>query len=557
MSGTLYVDSRQYVRLSTQRNSIMTFSDIYFQDAYISNTNFIYASKEANSYVKSLISGIDLSKYAIKPEKYEDTRREMSIFLCDTINQSIYALSRGLGTTNGDISIWYRKLPISNIDLRKKWSSLLVKTRSRVCIRNAEHGNIRRGIDILRHENLVKWHGYVIGNRCSSYSIDLNVLDDISAFQTKRLTISSVLNEERVDLSTGEVYSINSLLKYGSTSIQPHKLECNTNSSTVRAYKKRIDTQLKRMKPVMVDIYALVKAFVAEYNLAALNPSRQQALYCQTMTSIFTILAKHRNTNSAKGTRNGISYTIEYYPRYKMADIGGRIFEIGGGIQFLKSSIRSKCRYGYDYDLESSQLNILKELGRKHGVKIPNLDLNELAKDMSVGGVKVSKSDIKPPFYGIVFGAGNISTTSLKMLKADLRVSDDKFNRIVAIFREKTRALRDAIKQLVDKLMKSDIWVIQGKATYHCVNCLGLTFKTNYGRYHLLNKTRKAVESRDKRRILAHIIQGIEMDKVLKLVEHTGVQVSSFEHDGVLVMRIGKKQHDYLYSHNMIRKEAK
>ena len=58
-SGTLYVDSQQYVRLSTQRNSIMTFSDIYFQDAYISNTNFIYASKEANSYVKTLISDID------------------------------------------------------------------------------------------------------------------------------------------------------------------------------------------------------------------------------------------------------------------------------------------------------------------------------------------------------------------------------------------------------------------------------------------------------------------------------------------------------------------
>ena len=217
MSGTLYVDSRQYVRLSTQRNSIMTFSDIYFQDAYISNTNFIYASKEANSYVKSLISNIDLSKYAIKPEKHEETRKEMSIFLCDTINQSIYALSRGLGTTKGNISIWYRKLPVSNVALRKKWPSLLVKTRSRVCIRNAEHSNIRRGIDILRNENLINWHGYVIGNRCSSYSIDLNVLDDINAFQTKRLTISSVLNEERVDLSTGEVYSINSLLKYGST----------------------------------------------------------------------------------------------------------------------------------------------------------------------------------------------------------------------------------------------------------------------------------------------------------------------------------------------------
>lgn len=534
----------------------MNFSDIYFQDAYISNTNFIYASKEANSYVKSLISDIDLSKYAIKPEKYEETRKEMSIFLCDTINQSIYALSRGLGITNGDTSIWYRKLPISNVALRKKWPSLLVKTRSRVCIRNAEHSNIRRGIDILRAENLIKWHGYVVGNRCSSYSVSSNILDDINAYQTKRLTISSVLTEERVDLSTGEVYSINSLLKYGSTSIHPHKLECNTNSSTVRAYKKRIDIQLKRMKPVMVDIYALVKAFVAEYNACALNPDKQKAIYCQTMTSIFTILAKHRNTHSAKGTRNGISYVIEYYPRYKMADIGGRIFEIGGGIQFLKSSIRSKCRYGYDYDLESSQLNILKDLGRKHSIKIPDLDLNKLAKDMSVG-VKVSKADIKPPFYGIVFGAGNISTTSLKMLKADLRVSDTKFDHIIKIFRRKTSELRKAIKQLVDRLLKSNIWVIQGKATYHCVNCLGLTFKTNYGRYHLLNKTRKAIESRDKRRILAHIIQGIEMDKVLKLVEHTGVQVSSFEHDGILIMRIGKKQHDYLYNHNMIRKEAK
>lgn len=529
----------------------MNFSDIYFQDAYISNTNFIYASKEANSYVKTLISSIDLSKYAIKPEKYEETRREMSIFLCDTINQSIYAISKGLDNDG----IWYRKLPISNVSLRKKWPNLLVKTRSRVCIRNAEHCNIRRGIDILRAECLIKWHGYVVGNRCSSYSVYPNILDDIKSYQTRRLTISKVLNEERVDLSTGEVYSINSLLKCGGTSIKAYKLDCNTNSHVVRVYKKRIDTQLKRMKPVMVDIYKLVKAFVAEYNLAALNPSRQQALYCQTMTSIFTILAKHRNTYRTKGTRNGVSYVVEYYPRYKMAEIGGRIFEIGGGIQFLKSSIRSKCRYGYDYDLESSQLNILKELGRKHGIKISDIDLNKLAEDMSVG-VKVSKSDIKPPFYGIVFGAGNISTTSLKMLKADLNVRDDVFDRIVAIFRFKTYELRKAIKLLVSKLMKSNIWVIQGKATYHCVNCLGLTFKTNYGRYHVLNKTRKAVESRDKRRILAHIIQGIEMDKVLKLVEHTGVQVSSFEHDGVLIMRINKKQHEYLYKHKMIRKEA-
>lgn len=552
MSGTLYADSQQYVRLSTQRNSIMTFSDIYFQDAYISNTNFIYASKEANSYVKTLISDIDLSKYAIPRDKHKDTRKEMLMFLCDILNQSLFAISKGLAT-NG---IWQRKLPIANVGLRKEWPNLLIKAR-RVSIRNAQCPKIRRGIDILRAENILNWHGYTVGKRCSSYSVCPEIIDTIMNFSNKRLTISGVLNQEHVDLKTGEVYTINSLLKYGGTSIHPHKLEVSTNSARVRAYKKRIDAHLKRMKPVMVDMYALVKAFVAEYNASFWNSKKQQALYCQTMASIFTILSKHRNTNSDKGTRSGISYVVEYYPRYKLASIGGRIFEIGGGIQFLKSSIRSKCRYGYDYDLESSQLNILKRLGRKFDIKIPDLDLDELAKAMSIGCVKVSKSDVKPPFYGIVFGAGNISTTSLKMLKADLHTDDRRFNRIVAIFREKTRELRKAIKQLVEKLMKSDIWVIQGKATYHCVNCLGLTFKTNYGRYHLLNKTRKAVESRDKRRILAHIIQGIEMDKVLQLVEHTGVQVSSFEHDGVLIMRIGKKQHDYLYSHKMIRKEAK
>ena len=531
----------------------MNFSDIYFQDAYISNTNFIYASKEANSYVKTLVSNIDLSKYAIPREKRKDTRKEMLMFLCDTINQSLFAISKGLAT-NG---VWQRKLPIANVGLRKEWPNLLIKAR-RVSIRNAQYPKIRRGIDILRAENILNWHGYTVGKRCSSYSVYPEIIDTITSFSNKRLTISGVLNQEHVDLKTGEVYTINSLLKNSiDKPIHLHKLEVSTDSARVRAYKKRIDAHLKRMKPVMVDIYKLIKAFVAEYNASFWNSKKQQALYCQTMASIFTILSKHRNTHIAKGTRNGVSYIVEYYPSYKLASIGGRIFEIGGGIQFLKSSIRSKCRYGYDYDLESSQLNILKKLGRKYGIKIPDLDLNELAKAMSIGYVKVTKSDIKPPFYGIVFGAGNISTTSLKMLKADLHTDDRRFNRIVSIFREKTRALRDAIKQLVDKLMKSDIWVIQGKATYHCVNCLGLTFKTNYGRYHLLDKTRKAVESRDKRRILAHIIQGIEMDKVLKLVEHTGVQVSSFEHDGVLIMRIGKKQHDYLYSHKMIRKEAK
>lgn len=539
----------------------LNFSEI--AGAYIQGTKFIYASQEANSYIKSLLNSIELSNYAIRPEKYDKTLEEMRIFLCDTINQTLYAFKQHMAYNH----TWKRKLPISNKRLRKQYPCLLVKERY---FKGKSLFNARRGLDILLNEGIIKSHGYKRGVYCSSFSINPDIMDKITKSTIRSYTVADILDEEHVDLSTGEVYSIRSLLQYGSSSrIKAKGLQLpRDHTANERQYKRNIDQILLNRKAVRLNVKSTIKNMLHYVNDRNLPKTRRLAYLVQCKAIILSILQNgFRSIPNARSSSGGIHYKIEYFPQYKLAEIGGRIFEIGGGIQFLKSDVRSKSRDGVDYDFASSQLNILKSLCKLYKIPCEDVDLTKLAvaatnifkRTKAKTPIIITKQMLKPILYGLLFGAGTFSSTAFTTLAADLSfyygLSETNFAKLKAFLRDKLSALSFTIKSLVEKLFKDNkYWVKQGTSVFYCKNVLGLTFKTTKGRY-TNTPSGVALRKRDQRRVLAHIIQGIEMNNLINVCLETGIQPSSLEHDGMLVDGyVNKKQQAVLKQYTMVTK---
>lgn len=544
-------------------DSQFKLSDI--ADAYLSDNQFILASREANSYIKNIINSIDLTEYAINPSRHARTRKEMLIFMCSMINQTLYAFKQKRDY-NG---VWKRKFPLANRSLRSEYTHLI--NRDNRYKKPVRYPHIRRGLDVLIHLNLINYHGYVRGVYCSSFSVNSEIIHKITEFELKYIKLENILNEEYIDYATGEVYSIKSLLENNSSDvIKPTGLKISRSASeNERQFKRFADKVLLNRRPCRLNVLTALKGMLKLVNDTSLPKTKRLAYLVQVKTCVLSILiGKFQSVKSKRHTKGGICYKIAYYPTYKMAEIGGRLFEIGGGIQFLKSEVRSLCRDGIDYDFANSQLNIVRSLCNQYNIDCPNVDLNVLAKECTAlykrtktrAELVITKQMLKPILYGLLFSAGKYSSSALSSLFSDLSyvygLTEKGYAKMVALIKEQLRPLANAIKQLVASILNdSKYWVKQGTSTYYCKNDLGLTFKTHLNRYNRLGTLSNSMQQKDKRRILAHIIQGIEMHNLLDVCVKSDIKPSSIEHDGVLVDGyVNKEQQNILSTYNMVTK---
>lgn len=130
------------------------------------------------------------------------------------------------------------------------------------------------------------------------------------------------------------------------------------------------------------------------------NPSPKNKSY------YFNFISHLAETDCRKVDDNPL--VISYRQPYKTAKVGGRSFENGTGFQGLPKGMKWGClEEGYNYDIKSCQLEILRDELTKIGVSDENLHILETKYIAKV--LKISEGLVKQFRYSAVFSAGHVN----------------------------------------------------------------------------------------------------------------------------------------------------
>lgn len=303
----------------------------------------------------------------------------------------------------------------------------------------------------------------------------------------------------------------------------------------------------------------LHKPCVATYKIAPQKPLRTMlneaySVMCPLQVNIDKLVSstkhvKHRMivqsfiTNLMKNGCNIISklpLIVEYMPQYKVAGVGSRSFEINTGFQNLPNILKWDCLVsGYNYDLKSCQTEIVRAELVKIGYNpeimdcLSNKNLSKIVDDPSI--YKVIK-------FGFLFNIGVSLYDKSALFKAVMKSTKSywKTYDILAQFKEQTAELKAALEHLVNTYLAKKVHNKAGDCVY---NVNGAAFKLKQNK-NGSNHTRS-----NKRRLLAHMIQGIESNVVHTFVaKNPQLKVVSLEHDGFVSLEpIGDTwDHPYL-----------
>lgn len=230
--------------------------------------------------------------------------------------------------------------------------------------------------------------------------------------------------------------------------------------------------------------------------------------------------------------------TIRYWPAYKVATKGGRLFEIGGGFQNMPSKLKQACYVvGVNWDMKSSQLNIIKREFAAYNIPcalVENLNsVNELAEMI---GESVAMT--KKCFYGTVYTLGKILRSEKGQIYASL-LESHKGDRAA------THAMLDKWDKLTEGLVEG-LQILQGlyeKRARRSGNKMYLTCATGTK----FSWPLKGPSAKDRRTMLNHIITGLESSYLFEVVRDSSQvrSVYSFEHDGALLQPLRNLSSDY------------
>lgn len=218
---------------------------------------------------------------------------------------------------------------------------------------------------------------------------------------------------------------------------------------------------------------------------------------------------------------------VAYRQSYKAAKIGGRSFEMGTGFQSLPSGMKWAClAKGYNYDIKGCQLEILRRELQSIGVSDLNLQL--LDTDVIYKKLGVKAALVKQFRYASVFNVGYVS---LSFKSATVRLQTKKFGlskakRILRRWREHLEPLKDGLARLLDVYEATTRTNRYGK---YVTNAVGQTFNCTYKCVATGKRWKRDVM---RRKLLAHMLQGLESRAVYDFVTaHPGL-VCALEHDG-------------------------
>ncbi|CAI1701043.1 hypothetical protein [Serratia marcescens] len=219
---------------------------------------------------------------------------------------------------------------------------------------------------------------------------------------------------------------------------------------------------------------------------------------------------------------------VAYRQSYKAARLGGRSFEVGKGFQYLPKGMKWVClARGYNYDIKSSQLEILRNELIRIGVSPKNLKRLETSYISKHLGVDEDK--VKTFRFSTIFSAGSVSLSfkSVTRKRLDKLLGVDEACRVLKRWKELMEPLREDLKRLIDDYLSS------GKTNRYglCVkNAVGQNFNCTWKD---VRKVEKWQTGQMRRKLLAHMLQGLESRAVYDFVASHG-GVCALEHDGFI-----------------------
>lgn len=227
--------------------------------------------------------------------------------------------------------------------------------------------------------------------------------------------------------------------------------------------------------------------------------------------------------------------TIRYVPSYRLAKIGGRLFEIGGGFQSFPSTVKQRCSViGSNWDMASSQLNILKEELAKHQIPCTFLENVQSVNDIAER-IDLDKKATKICFYATIFSLGELGKSYKSRVLREL----NKQWPLPKVYDFISKWNNDAISLFTALHSLATIYETKIRETKHGEK----TLKCATGARYDLKKLR-VTEAR-KRKILSHIFSGIESMRLFKVIldDKQVKLVYSLEHDGALLETVGETIH--------------
>ena len=231
---------------------------------------------------------------------------------------------------------------------------------------------------------------------------------------------------------------------------------------------------------------------------------------------------------------SSVPLIVEYFPEYKLANRGTRSFEKNGGFQALKSVIKWAVFEGYNYDIKSSQLTIIRHELERYGISCKRL--TKITKKKIMSRFNVDDKTAKLFIYTLIYSLGEFRKhQDSNAFKALCEIYEyDQAVVKADEWIEFVRPVRRALKRLVNRYLNEH------------VNCPGRGWAIrNAVRQTYMVKPEKITAS-VRRRILSHMIQGVESKAVYEAIWANPGGCGSIEHDGMVSSTPIKWKHPYL-----------
>lgn len=269
-----------------------------------------------------------------------------------------------------------------------------------------------------------------------------------------------------------------------------------------------------------------------------------RVLFDTNLTDLEKLYAGRLFAHMKKYGYNKINHIWYYVPKYKVAKIGSRSFEKQGGFQFMPSSLKWKLFYGINYDIIACQYNILLFLFNKYSLPtkyLCRLNTDNMNKYFIKNDLNLNKDVLKTLLYATIFCLGKIPITNHSNVFKELYKTINDYDltlKVLTQWNSYINILTPHFDKLVEILWSNGTNTIQGRSVY---NSMG-------GVFHIKGANKQTVLSKkQKRQLLAHVIQGIESEAVIiNVLNNPSNRVSSLEHDGFVAMNYIEWQHPFL-----------
>ncbi|WP_196062034.1 MULTISPECIES: hypothetical protein [unclassified Serratia (in: enterobacteria)] len=471
--------------------------------AYLTKNNILVTLYTLEAFIKAVFNIPFYGPKHLRRPYYGDIARFLEhLICCSTVSRNTRKKARFKGDKD-----WTYSVPLPAETLGKRELPRVFKQP-----KDLPH---TRALELIEEARLVKIIDYThSGRKCREFAVSKQFLHSLFTkdraeylSRTDRLSyLTNIFNKRKT-------YSFDELIGQAiSRGCQAVKHQWSKRDIPNEPFRNLLKTVWGNVEPLHINLDAL-RQYVDEHH------SSVNMMFYRNFLSHLAEVGVELITHTP--------LVVAYRQSYKAAKIGGRSFEVGTGFQSLPSGMKWTClARGYNYDIKGCQLELLRRELQSIGVSDRNLQL--LDTEVICKVLKVEEALVKQFRYASVFNAGYVSlsfkSATVRLLRKAFGPS--KAKRILLRWREHLEPLKADLARLLDHYQATARTNRYGK----CVtNAVGQTFNCTYKDLKVGKRWRSDAM---RRKLLAHMLQGLESRAVYQFVrEHPGL-VCALEHDG-------------------------